>query len=253
VEKPTDVARLLSARIEKAIASLWVRQSSWMPGGRVEHVSGATLVMTDAEAPGLRGALFLTGEHPERALDEAVAIAESCGRDLAIDLFRIQREDLATVLPRRGFSVVASRQLMVLDRTPEASVGRTAVASDLDAVRSIQSKAFAMSGAEVDALFPPSVLDEPDTRIHVVENESVVATATAHHDMGTVGIFGVACDPRFTGHGHGSAATMSAAADAKERDADIVWLQAGDDVAPFYERLGFVTVDRCEVWTNAYV
>ena len=36
-------------------------------------------------------------------------------------------------------------------------------------------------------------------------------------------------------------------------DTDLVWLQAGDDVAGFYERLGFVTVDRSEVWIGGHV
>lgn len=239
-------------RLEAALASMWTRQASWMPGGCHVDVGSGVLVMTDAETEGIRGALFLTGADGVVALERAAGVAGSRNRRLAVDLVRGRRHGEADWLARAGFERVASRRLMaraVADRASQPGSHFLTI-NDLPTARSVQQRAFAMTPADVLALYPDGIVAQNDSQVVVVVDpeETVVATATAHHDLGTIGVFGVATDPAHEGMGHGSAATLAAMAAGAQRGADTAWLQADDEVAGFYERLGFVAVDHCDVW-----
>jgi len=243
-------------RVERALASLWKRQCRWMPGGRSRDVGSATLVMTDCVSESLRGPVLYLVDSDVSLVDRALEHAASSGRGLVVDLMGSQRANVAEHLHRRGFERTVSRQLMIVDPrsvsgVPEARLARS---DQLDAIRLIQRDSFQMSDSDTNALYPLSIMEVEDTELVVVcDDNAVVATATVHHGFGMVGLFGVACDPGQRGRGFGKAATVGAVARAESRDEDLCWLQAADDVAPFYERLGFETIDTCDVWSVAYV
>lgn len=248
--------RATAERVEAALASVWKRQCGWMPGGRSEQVGSATLVMTDCESVALRGPALYLADSDVSLVDRALELTTTLHRGLAIDLMGGLRSGVAQYLYRRGFERIASRQLMITDPSsvPDGSTAHIATSGQLEAVRSIQRASFGLSERDTAALYPPTILDVDDTELVVTsDNESVVAAATVHHDSGTTGIFGVACDPSRRGQGFGTAASMGAVDCARAWGDDLCWLQAGDDVVRFYERLGFKTIDTCDVWASAYV
>lgn len=212
--------------------------------------------MTDCDSESLRGPALYLVDSDLSAVDRALELTAYSERGLAVDLLGSLRGDVAEYLDRRGFERIVSRQLMVIDPTSVSDTSAVHVgrSDQLQAVRSIQQHSFGLSSGDVAALYPPTIFTEVDTELVVVsDKDAVVATATVHHDSGTAGIFGVACDPRRRGSGFGTAASVGAISSAAARSADLCWLQAGDDVAPFYERLGFRPIDTCDVWATAYV
>jgi len=252
---PMEGRRATVERVEAALASLWSRQCGWMPGGKSEQVGSATLVMTDCESASLRGPVLYLADSDDSLVDRALELAAALQRGLAIDLMAGLRGGVVEYLSGRGFERIASRQLMVVDpmSIPDRSSASICARGQLEAVHSIQELSFGMSAGDVTALYPLAILDVEDTELVVVsDSDSVVAAATVHHDLGITGIFGVACDPNRRGHGFGTAASIGAVDRAKVRGDDLCWLQATDDVAPFYERLGFRTIDSCDVWVTAY-
>ena len=245
-------------RVEHALAQLWSRQVAWMPGGRSVVREFSTVVMTDCEPGALRGpVLYLIGPTKLSQVDEALEMASSIGRGLAVDLMRGARGDVVEHLQKGGFERIASRRLMTIGSDHDLDLGPRfgpAGPSHLDHIRLVQERAFDMSSAVVAALYPPEIFAESQTEVVVAMSDAkAIATATAHHDNGMVGIFGVACDPSVERQGHGTGVTFAAARRGFDRGADVCWLQADDGVAPFYERLGFESIEVCDVWTSAYV
>lgn len=253
-----DDAGATVGRIERALAQMWTRQVAWMPGGSSVVHESSTVVMTDCESKALRGpALYLTGPTDLCHVDKALEMAVSVGRSLAVDLTRRGRGHVVNHLENLGFAHIGSRKLMAIEAgqcfQPPRST-RLAETSDLDSVRLVQERAFGMSTADAASLCSPEMFADSKTEVVVaLSDKALVATATAHHDGGMVGIFGVACEPKAEGHGHGSVVTLAAAQRGFDRGADVCWLQADDAVAAFYERLGFVPIDVCDVWVSAYV
>jgi GNAT superfamily N-acetyltransferase len=78
-----------------------------------------------------------------------------------------------------------------------------------------------------------------------------VSTAVGVAVDGSVGVFSVATPPGHRRHGYGAALTARAALDAFATGAEFAWLQASPLGVPVYRRLGFETVERYVLLSEA--
>jgi len=122
--------------------------------------------------------------------------------------------------------------------------------SDLSAVREIEIEAFGTSPDVVDRFIGPGML--ADDRVQTLTawlDGAAVGEATAYRTDDVVGVFGVGVVERARRRGIGAALTIAAAC-AFGDAADLAWLQPSSMAERLYERLGFRTVSRWEVWAR---
>ncbi len=55
-------------------------------------------------------------------------------------------------------------------------------------------------------------------------------------------------EPRLRGKGYGATMTMRAVIDGRDRDCDVAFLQSTEMGYSVYERLGFETIFKYDVW-----
>jgi N-acetylglutamate synthase len=100
-------------------------------------------------------------------------------------------------------------------------------------------------------LMPQSYLGSPGVTAYVgVQDGKPVCTALAAMSADAVGIFNVGTPPAFRRQGYGAAVTRRAVLDGFNAGAGWAWLQASPAGFPVYERLGFRTAERWQVWTR---
>jgi GNAT superfamily N-acetyltransferase len=96
-------------------------------------------------------------------------------------------------------------------------------------------------------LFPARSLGGPHRYFLGYEADQPVCVALAYPGDEVIGIYCVATSPDARGKGYGAAITDAAAQTAPQLPAV---LQASDMGRPVYERIGFETVGRYDLWTH---
>lgn len=243
-----------------ALTEVWCHLASFMPGGRVDRIRDATLVSTSAPSEDLKGPLTVTADANATTIADARALAHRLGRMLAVDLIVGHSPEALSAVSELGFERVAARRFMVLHRRSVATLREhlsdaAVIGTDrhLASMGVLQVEAFGMRADAVDALVRPQGLLASPHGV-VVEGDDVVSMATAHPTATGIGVFGVATRETARRRGLASAAIAAAVVAAMDRtDAELIWLQADDDVAEVYRSLGFATVARSEVWIDAHL
>jgi ribosomal protein S18 acetylase RimI-like enzyme len=102
-----------------------------------------------------------------------------------------------------------------------------------------------------DRLISEQVLELPEVRCYAGWAEGVpVTTALAFAGPDHVGVYNVATPAAYRGRGYGAAVTGRAVADGLAAGAAFAYLQSSELGFGVYERLGFIEVERWEVWTE---
>lgn len=126
-----------------------------------------------------------------------------------------------------------------LDQIPLKDVARFVAATNT--VRGLPEDSNAGLAGVIESI-------EPETGLFVLEAQRrPVATAVCVHDGDLAGLFEVATAPQERGKGYGRRVVLSALKWARQRGAQVGWLQVGADNDPAratYDRLGFTELYR---------
>jgi GNAT superfamily N-acetyltransferase len=251
-----DVAdRVAAAAIEtERIRALAVE------GGEVLEVDGLVVTLTNLPAPELNG-VRVAGAPADPA--GALAAAEQLFRDRGHRFFGIEVEvgrhpPVEEAIRGAGLHRVESWPAMAaaVDRLPEPetpdgvairSVDRE---TDLPAVRAIEVEAFETPPEVAERFVGAGLLAHHHVRMFTAWLDGApVGEATAYRAGSDVGVFGVGVLGAARRRGIGTALTVTAAR-AFGDAADLAWLQPSAMAERLYERLGFRTVSRWEVWAR---
>jgi GNAT superfamily N-acetyltransferase len=229
-------------------------------GGEVLEVEGLVVTLTNLPAPELNG--VRVGSAP---LDPAgaLAAAEQVFRDRGHRFFGIEIEvgrhpGVEEAIRDIGLERVEAWPAMAVAlgglpevTTPEDVTIRSVTdVSDLPAVRAVEVDTFGTPPDVAERFVGPGMLADHHVRMFTAWSDGEpVGEASAYLTGTTVGIFGVGVLERARRRGIGTALTL-AAARAFGDAADLAWLQPSGMAEGLYERLGFRTVSRWEVWVR---
>ena len=130
---------------------------------------------------------------------------------------------------------------------PATRAVRRADRSHIDGIQRCMAISFGL-GENVASTAPfanESFLARPEVSAFVVTDEDgqVVSTGMSVQTSATVvGLYAIGTLPEHQRQGHGAAVTWALMHAAREQGAEVAYLQASDEGAPVYERLGFETV-----------
>ena len=229
-------------------------------GGEVLEVEGLVVTLTNLPAPELNGVRVANAPVDPAG---ALAAAERLFLDRGHRFFGIEVEvgrhpTVEEAIRRAGLERVEAWPAMAVavgglpeTPTPDGVTIRSVTdPSDLPAVRTIEVEAFGTASDVVDRFIGPGLLADHHVRAFTAWlDRDPVGEAFAYRTEATVGIFGVGVLAEARRRGIGAALT-GAAARAFGEAADLAWLQPSTMAEGLYERLGFRTVSRWEVWAR---
>lgn len=230
-------------------------------GGEVLEVDGLVVTLTNLPAPELNG--VRVGSAPADPA-EALAAAEQLFLDRGHRFFGIEIEvgrhpSIEDAIRDAGLRRVEAWPAMAaaVAGLPDAaipegvSIRSVTHATDLPALRAVESETFGTSPEVADRFVGPGMLADDHVRMFTawIEGEPV-GEATAYRAGTTVGIFGVGVLEAARRRGIGTALTLTAV-HAFGDAADLAWLQPSSMAEGMYERLGFRSVSRWEVWVRS--
>jgi ribosomal protein S18 acetylase RimI-like enzyme len=199
---------------------------------------------------GLAGAFFNAGWVVEPPLPtdlrEAIAVLRGSGLPFTLHV----RTDLPDVIAEASaFGLTDEGRLPCFaiqpGPIPPAPLGLAIDRVDLrrwEAFLDVTAEGFGLPRAVVDALYPPSLLDDGRVRAFAGSVEGrEVATAVSVRTGTTIGIYSVSTVPDARGRGFGTATTWHLLADA-DPGWEVAVLQASEMGRPVYERMGFSLV-----------
>lgn len=251
--------RVAADELERGLAASWSRQVRWTPGGVVRHLGGLQVALS-AVRDQTQQVAVVEGPvpEPEPSVIAAEVVFDDAGWRPAVDLLAGRHPDIEAVLAARGFAVAVSRPGMVRtvahdDWSRPSSPARIelGVSRDRDEVIAVQQRAFHLDPDTARGMVPNAVFADPDAIVVVARDPDtgrLVGSVTVHLDGAIAAVVGAAVDADLRRLGIGSALTVAALDVARSHGAEAVWLQATDDGRGLYERLGFETVARCDVW-----
>lgn len=229
-------------------------------GGEVLEVDGLVVTLTNLPAPELNG-VRVAGAPADPAA--ALAAAEQLFRDRGHRFFGIEVEvgrhpSVDEAIRGAELRRVEAWPAMAVpvDRLPEpeapdaVSIRSVDLETDLPAVRTIEVEAFETPPEVTERFVGSGMLADHRVRMFTAWLDGApVGEATAYRAGSAVGIFGVGVLETARRRGIGTALTITAAR-AFGDAADLAWLQPSAMAERLYERLGFRTVSRWEVWAR---
>jgi ribosomal protein S18 acetylase RimI-like enzyme len=229
-------------------------------GGEVLEVEGLVVTLTNLPAPELNGVRVASAPVDPNG---ALAAAEQLFRDRGHGFFGIEIEvgrhpSVERAILDVGLERVEAWPAMAVavgglpEATPPDDVTIRSVrdVSDLPAVRAVEVGTFGTPSDVAERFVGPGMLADHHVRMFTAWSDGEpVGEAVAYLTETTVGIFGVGVLERARRRGIGTALTLTAAR-AFGDAADLAWLQPSTMAERLYERLGFRTVSRWEVWAR---
>jgi ribosomal protein S18 acetylase RimI-like enzyme len=226
-------------------------------GGAVHDAAGLAVCMTGVPVGAFNPTLVRTvPSDPVAAIEEAEARYEGTGLSIGIDLEPGLHGPVRHAASRLGLTRIETRPGMAVRVQDVPRIAppdgvellRVDDPALLDEVVDVDSSAFGGEAAQTRGFLPDAVLDDPAQRVYAarVDGRLVAAGETAALD-GVLGVFGIATHPGFRRRGIGTALTAFVIAD-RAGDVDLAVLDASDDGAGVYTRLGFATMSTWEVW-----
>lgn len=148
-----------------------------------------------------------------------------------------------------GSAVLPTMSTGLLDEIaapPVARAVRPAERSHIAGIQQCMATAFGLTDVAGTAPFAnDAVLARPEVSAFVVTDDDgqVVSTGMSVQTSPTiVGLYAIGTLPDHQRNGHGAAITWALMHAAREQGAEVAYLQASDEGARVYERLGFETV-----------
>ncbi|PZG21621.1 GNAT family N-acetyltransferase [Nonomuraea aridisoli] len=198
----------------------------------------------------------LNGVFTERLEPDADEVAEFAGVLAKEDVpwsVQVRGEPapaLEKILRAHGLTQPHALHLMAKELDGPAPVRdgvRVAGARDQQDYADVLTMGFEAPREVMGPFASPALLEAPWATAYLREQDGEpVATSYAVRDGRHVGLFNVATLPRHRRHGHGRAVVEAAMGGGYAEGARWAYLQAADDVSPWYASMGFRTL---ETWT----
>jgi ribosomal protein S18 acetylase RimI-like enzyme len=249
-----------------SMTEMWKKLAPLVAGSRLIRESGAVAVITGIPLPMLNG-VFLEQARPRAdvvvdLLDEVAA----AGLPHCLQLRPGSGEALTEIAVGRKMTHGGEIPLMVLDAAAAERVLLTGRAGDGQSgfvVRPLSPEEaplharvaaaeFGMTMDQMLRLCSTDALRLGLMRCYVAEvGGQPVSTAIGVTAGSFTGIINVATLPGFRGRGLGTAVTARAVADGLAAGASGCWLQSSVEGYFVYQKLGFRTVETCQLWLSA--
>lgn len=236
----------------------WQRLLEAVPGGWVRREDGLLGAMTGVELAGFNGVWSETGNVDPEVVARLLDAVGAAGVPHCMQLRPGWPPAVDEVARARGLLPVPGEPLMVLfdgDDLPVAEGDGGLSLRRLPPEEGALHAHVAARGEVVRREGPyhkvtsPEVLRTPGVRCYVGEvGGEAVTTALSMTTDDCVGIFSVATLPDHRRRGYAAAITSQAARDGFEAGARWAWLSASDAGYGVYRALGFVTVERLDLW-----
>lgn len=229
-------------------------------GGEVLEVEGLVITLTNLPAPELNGVRVASAPmDPAGALSAAEQLFHDRGhRFFGVEVEVGRHPSVEEAIREAGLERVEAWPAMAvaIGGLPEApapdgvTFRSVTDPSDLSPLRAVEVEAFGTAPDVVERFIGPGLISDQRVRASTawIDGEPV-GQAVAYRTGATVGVFGVGVLPGARRRGIGTALTV-AAARAFGDAADLAWLQPSTMAEGLYERLGFRTVSRWEVWAR---
>lgn len=232
-----------------------------VPGSWIRRDGGVLGVMTGVRLGGFNGVWGEVRDVDAAAVARLLDAVRGAGVPYRLQLRQGWGPEVDEVARERGLVRVAGEPLMVLDDDR-----RLAPALEVDglALRQLApdqgaTHARVAAGGQVvrdEAAYlsvtSPEVLRTEGLRCYVGELEGrPVTTALSVTTGDCVAVFSVATLPGHRRRGFGSAVTSRAVLDGFDAGARWAWLSASEAGFPVYRDMGFVTVERLDMWEPA--
>lgn len=245
----------------RANVSAWERFATAVPGGWSHPLGGAVGVVSGVELPGFNGVWGEVVDVDPAAVAQLLDEVRSAGVPHCLELRQGWPPAVAKVARDRGFVRVDAEPVMVLQSSQGLDAAPTAggltvrrLAPDEGELHARIAAAGGVVGREIPyrKFASPEVLGVPGLRCYIGEVDGEpVTTAIGYTTDDCVGIFAVATLPAYRRRGYGAAVTAHAARGGLDAGARWAWLAASAAGFSVYAKLGFVTIDRVDIWQRA--
>lgn len=226
-------------------------------GGVVHDVDGLAVCLTGVPVGAFNPTLVRAlPADPDAALAEAARRYDGTGLSIGVDIEPSLHGPVRAAADRAGLTCVESRPGMTarvadvptFDPPDGVELVRVDDPALLDEIVEVDAAAFGGEAAVTRRFLPDAVLDDPAQRVYAaaVDGRLVAAGETTALD-GILGVFGIATHPEFRRRGIGTALTAFVIADRAD-ETDLAVLDASDEGAGVYRRLGFEPMSTWEVW-----
>lgn len=228
-------------------------------GGVVHDVDGLAVCLTGVPVGAFNPTLVTAPPaDPDIAIVEAERRYDGTGLTIGIDIEPSVHPTVRAAAERAGLTMIESRPGMTarvadvpaIDLPDGIELHRVTDAAVLDDVVAVDVAAFGGEAAVTRRFLPDAVLEDPTQRVYAARLDGrVVAVGESSTLDGVIGVFGVATHPDVRRRGIGTALTGFLIRDRAD-EADLAVLDASDDGAGVYRRLGFETTSTWEVWAR---
>jgi hypothetical protein len=249
----------LEDRIVGAMIAAWRDRVGGVAGGEVIELDGLVLALSNLPADDQ--SVTLVEREPVESVAALTAAEErftSRGLPFGVKVVVGRTPGVEGAIRSLGLARAVSEPVMAArvedlahGPAPDAvSIRRVATQDDRAVAIAVEVEVFGTERAVAEALVPRSSADQPGQRSYVATiGDAPVATAHVRLHERVVGVFGVGTVDAARRRGIGAAITSFAVRDHLDV-AELAWLESSALGRSVYERLGFRTIGRSEVWVR---
>jgi hypothetical protein len=250
----------LARRVQDNVVATFVLAGRCMAGGRVEELTGATVVATGLPLLLFNQVLVVDGAAQEAtaaSISEGVALFRSLGKRFVVTLRGEIDDAYVPLTAALGLEPMPERPWMpgmALHPLPEPGaaalpagheIRRVDDPAGLAAHADVLAAGFGMPHEWASSFATEVMLAVPAATFYVGYQDGVAVTSGLGVRSGqTIGVYNIATVEPVRRRGLGAAMTMRVVDDGAAAGCDVAILQASEMGLPVYERLGFRTV--CE-------
>jgi GNAT superfamily N-acetyltransferase len=239
-------------------SAAWALIGETLDDGWAETAPGVTAAVSGVHEASLNS-VIVTGDAEvgdvERLLQRVAASGLPHG--LTARPQWAERADAAALARQHGLKPVGPDVPLMAVRLPLGAASLTpaqptptprALAPDEAPLHAaIAAAAFDIPVDVIGGLVTPAVLAAPAVDAYVA-GDPPVSTVLSIQTGTTIGIFDTGTRPEARGHRLGAAVVAHALNTAATRGARVAWLQPTPKALPFYERMGFATLETWPTW-----
>ncbi len=221
--------------------------------GYVHHTGGITSIVTHSPVALFNQIIVNDDSATERDMETAVAAMGGTGLRFAVSLRSELDRRFVPVLERSGMNLAEEMPAMVMQpipdhpMPPELEIRSGPVVLD-DHIH-VVSKGFGFPAEMIESVLVPRMANQGDVTVYAgYLDDQPVTCSVGFVDDRSLTVFNVATLEDHRGKGYGAAMTMKAVIDGRDQGCDVAFLQSSEMGFSVYERLGFETIFKYDLW-----
>ncbi len=221
--------------------------------GYVHHAGGMTSIVSHSPVAFFNQIIVDDDSATSDDMKTALEAMGGTGLRFAVSLRSERDSRFVPVLEEAGMNLAERMPAMVMQPIPDhAMPPELEIRSGplvLDDHIYVASKGFGFPAEMLETVLVPEVAQRDDLSIYAgyIDNEPVTCSL-GFIDHGSLSVFNVASVEDHRGKGYGAAMTMKAVIDGRDQGCNVAFLQSTEMGYPLYERLGFETIFRYDLW-----